>query len=160
MNRFLLVQTNSQPRSHHWGGPLGTSRRRQALLIWIVAVVALLSSCYVRREFDKKAVLKTHFRVMELLVAGKSEEAYGLTTNDYRATHSLREFQEDFADLKNDKLYLTKEPTIISCSFGSAEIFAWPHGGGMFEFLNGPSFYYRKENGEWRFTGEGDHYLD
>jgi hypothetical protein len=141
-------------------GPLGASRTRRALLIWVVAVVALLSSCYVRREFDKKAVLKTHFLVMELLVAGKSEEAYGLTTNDYRATHSLREFHDDFAHVKNDPLYLTKTPTILSCSFGSAEIFAWPHTGGMFEFLNGPSFYYRKENGEWRFTGDGSHYLD
>ena len=141
-------------------GPLGASRRRQRWLICVVAVIALGSSCYVRREFEKKAVLKTHFRVMELLVSGRTEEAYGLTTSDYRSTHSLREFQEDFANLKDDKLYLTKQPIILSCSFGSAEIFAYPHTGGMFDFLNGPSLFYRKENGEWRFTGEGNHYLD
>jgi hypothetical protein len=141
-------------------GPLAASRRREIWVICVVAFVALASSCYVRREFDKKAVLKTHFQVMELLVAGKSEEAYGLTTNNYRSTHSLSEFQKDFADLKGDKLYLTKEPIVLSCYLGSAEIFAYPHTGGMFDFLNGPSFYYRKENGQWRFTAEGNHYLD
>lgn len=129
-------------------------------LIYVVVLVALLSGCYVHREVQKRNVLRTHFRVMELLVAGDAEQAYQLTTNKYRAENSLKQFQEDFAHLKGDNLYLTKEPTIISCSFGSAEIFAWPHGGGMFEFFNGPSFYYRKENGEWRFTGEGSHYLD
>ena len=141
-------------------GPLTASRRREIWVICVVAVVALATSCYVRREFDKKAVLKTHFRVMELLVAGNSEEAYQLTTTQYRASHSLREFQEEFRDLKGDKLYLTKDPLVLSCSFGAAEIFAYPHTGGMFDFLNGPSFYYRKENGEWRFTGEGSTYLD
>jgi hypothetical protein len=136
------------------------SHTRRIWLISIVVVAVLVSSCYIHREFEKKAVLKTHFRVMELLVAGNGEEAYKLTTNDYRADHSLGQFQEDFAYLKNDKLYLAKEPTILSCFAGSAEIFAWGHTGGMFDFLNGPSFYYRKERGEWRFTGEGNHYLD
>ena len=140
--------------------PSKRSRGRRVWLISVVVLTALLAGCYVHREFEKKALLKTHLRVMELLVAGNSDEAYQFMTSEYRAGHSLREFQEDFADLKGDKLYLTKEPTILSCYAGSAEIFAWPHYGGMFEFLNGPSFYYRKENGEWRLTGEGNHYLD
>jgi hypothetical protein len=126
----------------------------------LFAGAALVSTCYVHREVQKKNVLRAHLRLMELLVAGNNEEAYGLTTSDYRAAHSLREFQEDFAYIKNDNLYMTKEPTILSCYFGSAEIFAWPHGGGWLEFFNGPSFYYRKEKGEWRFTGETSHYLD
>ena len=97
---------------------------------------------------------------MELLVAGDSEQAYRLTTNEYQASKSLRQFQEDFRHIKGDNLYLTKEPVILSCYAGYAEIFAWQHTGGLFDFLNGPSFYYRKEGGEWRFTGEGSHYLD
>ena len=131
--------------------------------VWVsaaIVLVVLFASCYVHREFEKRDVLKTHLRVMELLVAGKTEDAYQLTTSAYRAANSLSQFQEEFAYLKGDKLYLTKEATILSCYAGSAEIFAWPHTGGMFAFLNGPSFYYRKENGEWRFTGEGSHYLD
>ena len=141
----------------------GLPEANRRWLIWvsgIVALAALISGCYVHREFEKRTVLKTHFRVMELLVAGNSEEAYQLTTSEYRSAHSLRQFQEEFAHVRNDNLYLTKEPVILSCYAGSAEIFAWPHTGGMFDFLNGPSFYYRKENGEWRFTGDGSHYLD
>jgi hypothetical protein len=137
----------------------GTKKRH----IWVlaaVAVVALLSGCLVHREFEKRDALAAHFRLMQLLVQGDTEKAYRLTTNDYRATHSLQEFREDFADLKGDQLYLTSAPTILSCSLGAAEIFAYPHTGGMFDFLNGPSFHYRKEAGEWKFTGETDQYLD
>lgn len=136
---------------------------RYSRRVWVslaIVLVALISSCYVHREFEKRDVLKTHLRLMELLVAGKTEEAFQLTTSDYRAANSLSGFQAEFAHVKGDKLYLTKEARVLSCYAGSAEIFAWPHTGGMFDFLNGPSFYYRKENGEWRFTGEGSHYLD
>ena len=135
-------------------------RRWRIWLVCIVATVALLSSCLVHREFEKKAVLRTHFRLMELLVAGDIEQAYRLTTSDYQAANSLRQFQEDFRYVNGDNLYLTKEPVILSCYLGSAEIFAWPHTGGLFDFLNGPSFHYRKEKGEWRFTGETSQYLD
>ena len=135
-------------------------KKRQVWVLATVAVVALLSGCYVHREFEKRDALAAHFRLMQLLVQGDTEQAYGLTTNDYRATHSLREFAEDFADLKGDQLYLTSTPTILSCSLGAAEIFAYPHTGGMFDFLNGPSFHYRKEAGQWKFTGETDQYLD
>jgi hypothetical protein len=135
-------------------------KRRHVWGFAAVAVVALLSGCFVHREFERRDALAAHSRLMRLLVQGDTEKAYGLTTNDYRATHSLQEFQGDFADLKGDQLYLTSAPTILSCWVGAAEIFAYPHTGGMFEFLNGPSFHYRKEAGQWKFTGETDQYLD
>jgi hypothetical protein len=96
---------------------------------------------------------------MTLLVEGESEKAYRLTTNDYRANHTLQDFQTKFADIKGDKLFLAKDPSILSCSLNSAEIYAW-HEPGFFELLNGPSFFYRKEEGQWRFTGETKLYLD
>jgi hypothetical protein len=135
------------------------SVRQRVWLFSILGVVLLVGGFVIYREIEKRSVLKTHSQLMALLVEGKNEEAYRLTTRDYQTRHSLQEFAADLADLKNDRLYLTPEPTILSCYFGSAEIFAWRHEG-MFEFLNGPSFYYRKEDGQWRFTGETSHYLD
>jgi hypothetical protein len=97
---------------------------------------------------------------MKCLAAGHSEHAYTLTTSDYRANHTLQEFTMSFAYIKGQSVGDVKEPFVISCcAFGRAEIHAWEDPG-WFQFLNGPSFYYRKENGQWRFTGETDYSMD
>lgn len=93
------------------------------------------------------------------LVKGDSQQAYGLTTNEYRAHHTLREFEQDFADIKDDEQFLAKDPSVLSFSLKSAEIYAW-RDPGWFALLNGPSFFYRKEDGHWRFTGKTELYLD
>ncbi len=96
---------------------------------------------------------------MTLFVAGDFQQAYRVTTNEYRASHTAEEFQSTFSHFKGDLLYLSSSPTVISFGFNSAEVYAHEDSG-FFELLNGPSFFYRKEQGQWRFTGEQSHYLD
>lgn len=96
---------------------------------------------------------------MTLLVAGDFAQAYGLTTNEYRMSHTAEEFQSTFGHFKGDSLYSPRSPTVISFGFNSAEVYAYDDPG-LFELLNGPSFFYRKEQGQWRFTGEQSNYLD
>ena len=97
---------------------------------------------------------------MKFLADGDSEQAYALTTSRYRANHTLEEFEKKFAFMKGMMVASVKDPLVLSCcSFGSAEIYVWKSPG-WFEFLNGPSFHYSKENGEWRFTGEMGYSMD
>jgi hypothetical protein len=97
---------------------------------------------------------------MKFLAEGDSAQAYALTTSNYRANHSLQEFEKSFGYIKGMKVAEVKEPLVLSCcSLGTAEIYVWENPG-WFEFLNGPIFYYGKEDGQWRFTGETAYSMD
>jgi len=134
--------------------------KKRVWLSFALAMTTFLGSCYIYGTLEQKHVLQTHFLLMKFLAAGDGERAYSLTTSDYRANHTLQEFQTEFVYYKGQSISDVKDPLVLSCcSFGTAEIYAW-ESPGMFEFLNGPSFHYRKENGQWRFTGETNHYLD
>ena len=125
-----------------------------------VAGVALLCIGWTAyRRVEEESLLRTHSGLMALLVAGDYERAYRLTTDEYRAAHTVGEFQSIFRDYEGDKSYLTQSPTVLSLGFFSAEVYAYEVRS-LFEFLNGPSFFYRKERGHWRFTGRAAHYLD
>ena len=125
-----------------------------------VAVIALLCIGWTAyRRVEEESLLRAHSGLMRLLVAGDFEQAYRLTTDEYRAAHTVGEFQSTFRHYKEDKPCLTQSPTVLSLGFFSAEVYAY-EAPGILELLNGPSFFYRKERGQWRFTGETAHYLD
>lgn len=136
------------------------SRRKQVWLLLILALAAMWGGCYVHGRLEQRYVLQTHFSLMKFLADGDSECAYALTTSDYRANHTLEEFKPRFAYMKGWSVADVKDPLVLSCcAFGAAEIYVWEDPG-WFEFLNGPSFHYSKEDGEWRFTGETDYSMD
>ena len=125
-----------------------------------VAGVALLCIGWTAyRRVEEESLLRTHSGLMALLVAGDYERAYRLTTDEYRAAHTVGEFQSIFRDYEGDKSYLTQSPTVLSLGFFSAEVYAYEVRS-LFEFLNGPSFFYRRERGRWRLTGKVVNYMD
>ena len=138
----------------------GPNRRHHFLFIGTVAGLALLCVGWTAyRRAEEESLLRAHSGLMRLLVAGDFEQAYHLTTDEYRAAHTAGEFRSTFRHHEGDTRYSPNSPTVLSLGFFSAEVYAYEVPG-FFEFLNGPSFFYRKERGQWRFTGEGAHYLD
>ncbi|HKU74811.1 MAG TPA: hypothetical protein VJR02_12945 [Pyrinomonadaceae bacterium] len=136
------------------------SRRKRGCLLFVLALVVLWGGCYVHGRLEQRFVLQTHFRLMRFLADGDTAQAYALTTNRYRKNHTLQEFETKVAFMKGKSVAEVKDPLVLSCcTFGNAWIHAWPNPG-WFEFLNGPSFNYSKEDGEWRFTGEMDYSMD
>ena len=134
--------------------------RRHLWLLWMVVGASLLYAGWsAYRRVGEASLLRTHSELMALLVAGDFEQAYRLTTGEYRARHTVGEFRAAFGHYRGESHYLPRSPTVISFGLFSAEVYAYEDPG-LFQFLNGPSFYYRREGGRWRFTGEGAHYLD
>lgn len=133
---------------------------RGHLFVCTVAGVALLCFGWTAyRRAEEQSVLRTHSGLLALLVAGDYERAYRLTTDEYRAAHTVGEFQARFRHYEGEKHYLKRSPTVLSLGLRSAEVYA-DEVRSLIEFLNGPSFFYRKERGQWRFTGEVAHYMD
>ena len=128
--------------------------------VCLVAGIALLCIGWTAyRRAGEESLLRAHTGLMTLLVAGDFERAYQLTTDEYRANHTVEEFRFIFRDYERDKFHLQRSPTVLSFGLFSAEVFA-DEVPGAFEFLNGPSFSYRRERGQWRFTGKVVNYLD
>ena len=132
---------------------------RGHLFVCTAAGVALLCFGWTAyRRAEEQSLLRTHSGLMALLVAGDYERAYRLTTDEYRAAHTVGEFQSVFRHYEGEN-YLTRSSTVLSLGLGSAEVYA-DEVRSLVEFLDGPSFFYRKERGQWRFTGEVAHYMD
>lgn len=127
-----------------------------------VAGIALLCLGWTAyRRAEEESLLRTHSGLMRLLVAGDFEQAYRLTTDEYQSEHTVGEFQSDFRHYQgnNSVPHVSHSSTVLSLGPFSAEVYTGEVRS-LFEFLNGPSFFYRKERGQWRFTGETALYLD
>lgn len=127
--------------------------------LWILLGITLLATAwFIYRHCEKRVLLHTHINLMKFLDEGNFKEAYKLTTEEYRSTHGVEEFQQELKSLTDGVSYSSRKPTVLSLGFKHAEVYVDElH---FFELANGPSFFYRKENGKWYFTGETQIYLD
>ncbi|MFN0056489.1 MAG: hypothetical protein ACKV0T_30445 [Planctomycetales bacterium] len=128
-------------------------------LIWFVMGAAIpYLGWTVYRWTAEPPLLSAHARLMTLLIAGDSERAYRLTTDEYQAKHSDLEFQSAFGHMRGDDLW-GKSASVISMGVDSAQVYCRPDPG-FLEWLSGPIYHYVREQGEWRFTGKVEHPVD
>lgn len=125
----------------------------------MVAAVVVCGGWSVYRCVEERSLLRVHHALMSSLTAGDFAQAYALTTRPYRAGHTIEAFRSAFAGLAREGYERTASPAVISFGPASAEVYAYEDPG-LFRSLNGPSFFYMKEDGAWRFTGERAHYMD
>jgi hypothetical protein len=131
----------------------------KSLLVFVTLVGVWLGwRTYVARE--SVVVLRTYHQLMSLLEAGDFDQAYPLTTDKYRAEHSLEEFSREFShhSIPGNQPH-DPNASVNSLFLFEAEIYehAAP---GFLDLLSGKCFVFRRERGEWRFTGKVNQYLD
>lgn len=127
--------------------------------LWILfSVVLLTTTWYINRHYEEKALLQIHINLMKFLDEDNFAEAYKLTTEEYRSTHTVKEFQQEISRVMTGVSYSSRKPEVLSLGFKNAEVSVdeMPFS----EFTNGQSLFYRKEHGKWCFTGETQIYLD
>jgi hypothetical protein len=113
-------------------------------------------------EVESASVLRAYHSVMTLLEAGNFNQAYLLMTDGYRASHSLQEFEVEFSQHSIPGNPLHNPNASVHSLFlvnGKAVVYENEQPG-FFDLLSGLCYEFRKENGEWRFTGESQQYLD
>jgi hypothetical protein len=135
-------------------------RPPRPLWIGLALIVLICTGWQGYRSVAEEPLLGTHSNVTKLLFQGDFDQAYELTTEKYRENHDPERFRSDFLGCKGHPMFApTAHVEVISFGFSSAEVY-FGNDAGFFELLNGNSFFYTKENGEWRFTGRREHYLD
>jgi len=110
----------------------------------------------VYRTLAKVPLVHTHALLLALLEAREFDRAYELTTDEYRATHTLDEFRSDFNGFEEDFEDPLNAPVSFH-GFNSAEVFAYQSHGFMY---SGPTFVYRLGWRGWQFTGIYHFYFD
>lgn len=140
---------------------LNTSNKRRLIRVYvIVAAVALASwplMCF-KSQRDEAAVRIRYLEFCSSILEDRYQDAYLLMSPDYRQTHSLGEFQEDPKLLDN----VFSGISTIGCDLdkkGSIGVFGnratvFPEPSPVFYWYVGPSYDWKRIEGEWYFTGE------
>jgi hypothetical protein len=111
-------------------------------------------------EAESASVLRAYHSVMTLLEAGDFNQAYLLMTDDYRASHSFQEFEVEFSQYSRPgNPPHNPNASVNSLFLFEAEVY-WCEAPGFLDLLSGPSYKFRREHGEWRFTGDSQWYYD
>jgi hypothetical protein len=111
-------------------------------------------------EVESASVLRAYHAWMALLEKGNYGAAYLMLTQDYRDSHSLESFTAEFSRY-SDPGNPPHDPraSVNSLFRSTAEVYEH-EAPDFFELLNGQCYSFRKENGQWRFTGRVATYLD
>jgi hypothetical protein len=129
-------------------------------LFVLITLVALWLGWRRHVEIESAAVLRAYHAYQRALETGALEEAYSMMTEEYRSRHSLEKFTRNYGHHAGPgNVPHDPNASVSSLSRGRAWVYE-SEAPGFLELMSGKCYEFRKERGQWRFTGEVEQYYD
>jgi len=137
----------------------GESEDRAPNRSWLLAIIVLLACMaalagWIVLTARQRELLSVHKEFLKALAEEDYGRAYARMSANYKSRHNLAEFISELSRFTDDSEFETRWE--VSGGFCEATVYQRNSEGWIVCFV----YEYVLENGEWRFTGEGDYMRD